>query len=65
MVDQMGKPFLDTTKTLVLDPIGMRSSGFQPYGSRNPNKVAMPVDDQEKPIPGGPHTYPELAGAGL
>jgi CubicO group peptidase (beta-lactamase class C family) len=37
----------------------------QPLDSKGLNKVAMPVDDQGKPILGGPHTYPELAAAGL
>jgi CubicO group peptidase (beta-lactamase class C family) len=66
MIDQTGKPFPEIMKTLVLDPIGMRSSAYQqPLDSKGLNKVAMPVDDQGKPILGGPHTYPELAAAGL
>jgi CubicO group peptidase (beta-lactamase class C family) len=66
MIDQTGKPFPEIMRSLVLDPIKMRSSAYQqPLDQKKLSKVAMPVDDQGKPIVGGPHTYPELAAAGL
>jgi len=66
MIDQSGKPFPDLMKNLVLEPIGMNSSIFQqPLDRRSSRKVAMPVDSQGKLVAGGPHTYPEMAAAGL
>ncbi len=66
MIDQSGKPFPDLMKDLVLEPVGMENSTFQqPLDKGSLQKVAMPVDSQGKPIAGGPHTYPEMAAAGL
>jgi CubicO group peptidase (beta-lactamase class C family) len=66
MIDVTGKPFPEIMKSLVIDPIGLDSSAYQqPIDPALLPKVAMPVNDQGKPIPGGPHTYPELAAAGL
>ncbi|WP_157178212.1 serine hydrolase domain-containing protein [Terriglobus roseus] len=66
MIDQSGKAFPQLMKESVLGPVGMSSSTFQqPLDPAKRNKVAMPVDSQGKPIPGGPHTYPEMAAAGL
>ena len=44
----------------------MQSSTYQqPLDPGLLMKVAFPVDPHGKPIPGGPHIYPELAAAGL
>ena len=66
MIDQSGKPFPDLMRNLVLEPVGMNSSTFQqPLDRRSLRKIAMPVDSQGKLVAGGPHTYPEMAAAGL
>ena len=66
MIDATGKPFPEILKTLVVDPLGLHHSAYQqPISPALLPQVAMPVDAQGKPTPGGPHTYPELAAAGL
>jgi CubicO group peptidase (beta-lactamase class C family) len=66
LIDATGKPFADLLQTTVLNPSGMHESSFQqPIDPSLLARVAMPVDADGKPIPGGPHTYPELAAAGL
>jgi len=66
MIDATGKPFPQIMKATVLDPIAMQSSTYQqPLDPGLLMKVALPVDAHGKPIPGGPHIYPELAAAGL
>jgi CubicO group peptidase (beta-lactamase class C family) len=66
MLDVTGKPFPEIMKPLVIDPIGLHHSAYQqPIAPSLLPQVAMPVDSHGKPIPGGPHTYPELAAAGL
>jgi CubicO group peptidase (beta-lactamase class C family) len=66
MIDQSGKAFPDLMEELVLGPVGLKSSTFQqPLDRAMWKSVAMPVDSHGKPIPGGPHTYPEMAAAGL
>jgi CubicO group peptidase (beta-lactamase class C family) len=66
MLDVTGKPFPEIMKSLVLDPIHLRHSAYQqPIDPAKLPLVAMPVDSHGKPIPGGPHTYPEFAAAGL
>jgi CubicO group peptidase (beta-lactamase class C family) len=66
MIDATGKPFPELLQTMVLKPLGMRDSAYQqPIEAALLDRVALPVDSDGKPIPGGPHTYPELAAAGL
>lgn len=66
MIAASGKPYAQLLKTLVLDPVGMTDSTFeQPLPAALASRVARPVDDNGKPIAGGPHVYPELAAAGL
>ena len=66
MIDVTGQLFPDLLKTLVLDPLKMAHSGYlQPLLPSLMNKAALPVDGSGKPIAGGPHTYPEMAAAGL
>ena len=65
-IDATGKLFPEIMKTIVLDRVGMRSSTYQqPIDPALLPNVAFPVDSDGKPIPGGPHTYPEMAAAGL
>lgn len=64
--DATHSPFAELAKTIVLKPIGMSRSSFQqPLDLSSKTSVAMPYDSSGTPIAGGPHTYPELAAAGL
>jgi CubicO group peptidase (beta-lactamase class C family) len=66
MVDATGQTFPQIMQSLVLGPIGMRHSTYQqPLPQARLEEVALPVDNKGEPIPGGPHTYPEMAPAGL
>ncbi len=66
MMDATGKPFPEIMKMIVLDPVGMHSSTYQqPINPALLANVAFPVDGNGKPIPGGPHIYPEMGAAGL
>lgn len=45
MIDATGKPFPEIMKTIVLDPVGMRSSTYQqPIDPALLPNVAFPVD---------------------
>ena len=66
LVDVTGEPFPDLMQRLVLGPIGMsRSTYQQPLPAARRGEAAQPHDGAGRPVPGGPHTYPELAAAGL
>lgn len=66
LIDVTGKPFPDLLEETVLKPFGMtHSSFFQPLPAREAQMAAMPYRRDLAPVPGGPHTYPELAAAGL
>lgn len=66
MIDQSGESFPALMKELVLDPIGMKRSSFrQPLDHAMLEGAALPFDNEGNPTRGGPHTYPELAAAGL
>lgn len=66
MIDATGQPFPQIMQSLVIDPIGMRHSTYQqPLPQARLHEIARPADDKGEPIPGGPHTYPEMAAAGL
>lgn len=66
MIDQTGQRFSALMQDLVLKPIGMTSSTFkQPLEKSELAKVALPFDAEGRALPGGPHTYPEMAAAGL
>lgn len=66
MIDATGLPFPQIMQSLVLGPVGMRHSTYQqPLPPARLAEVALPADEQGKPIAGGPHTYPEMAAAGL
>lgn len=64
--DVTGRPFAEVLRDTVLRPAGMTHSSFaQPLDAGSLANVAWPHDGTGKPMPGGPHTYPELAAAGL
>ena len=64
--DVTGRPFADVLRDEVLQPAGMTRSSFaQPLDAVSLTTAAWPHDGAGKPVPGGPHTYPELAAAGL
>jgi CubicO group peptidase (beta-lactamase class C family) len=66
VVDATGMTFPEVMKDAVLNPAGMRASTFdQPLASPAMSRIAWPHDNKGEPIPGGPHTYPEMAAAGL
>ncbi|MDD1453188.1 serine hydrolase [Sphingomonas sp. H160509] len=64
--DVTGRPFTEVLRDEVLQPAGMTRSSFaQPLDAASLATAAWPHDGSGKPVPGGPHTYPELAAAGL
>jgi len=64
--DVTGKPFPKIMQELVLGPIGMTHSTYQqPLPAARLPEAATPYDQSGQPIVGGPHTYPEMAPAGL
>lgn len=64
--DVTGEPFPQLMQEMVLRPMGMTHSTYeQPLPSNGVAEAATPYDGAGKPIPGGPHTYPEMAPAGL
>ena len=64
--DVTGRPFAEVLRVEVLQPAGMTLSSFaQPLDTASLATAAWPHDGLGKPVPGGPHTYPELAAAGL
>jgi CubicO group peptidase (beta-lactamase class C family) len=66
LADVTGEPFPDLMQELVLQPLHMLHSTFeQPLPDALKHLAAMPCDKDGKAIKGGPHTYPEMAVAGL
>ena len=66
LADRSGKPFDVLLADTVLKPVGMRASSFaQPLPPALLARAALPHDEKGQPVAGGPHTYPELAAAGL
>jgi len=66
LIDRSGQPFEVLLRDAVLAPLGMRDSRFaQPLPANLLARAALPHDAEGKPVAGGPHTYPELAAAGL
>ena len=64
--DVTGKPFPRLMQETVLGPIAMTSSTYQqPLPAARLKEVAMPYRQNGDPVAGGPHTYPEMAPAGL
>jgi CubicO group peptidase (beta-lactamase class C family) len=66
LVDVTGEAFPDLMRELVLGPLHMVHSTFeQPIPEKLRPLVAIPYDENGNVIEGGPHTYPEMAVAGL
>lgn len=66
MIDRSGKPFDVLLRESVLKPLGMNDSSFsQPLPAALQAQAARAHHQDGKPYPGGAHTYPELAAAGL
>ena len=64
--DVTGRPFADLLRELVLEPLGMSSSGYtQPLPDELHDEAAVAHRSDEAPVEGGWHVYPELAAAGL
>lgn len=66
LIDETKEPFAKLLHDTVLAPIGMtRSTYDQPLPEAMHASAATPYEADGKPVPGGAHTYPELAAAGL
>ncbi len=66
VLDVSKEPFPKLLHDSVLAPIGMTHSTYQqPLPSDLRPEAAMPFTDQGAAVAGGPHTYPEMAAAGL
>ena len=66
LIDATGEPFPDLMENVVLQPLHMVHSTFQqPLPEKLQALVATPYDRDGIAIEGGPHTYPEMAVAGL
>ena len=66
VADVRGEPFADVMRGHVLEPIGMvRSTYEQPIPTDRQGDVAIGYRPDGTRVPGGWHTYPEQAAAGL
>ena len=66
VVDVHGAPFATVMREEVLDPIGMsRSTYEQPIPPERQDDIATGYRADGERVPGGWHTYPEQAAAGL
>ena len=66
VADMAGKPFAAVMREEVLDPIGMsRSTYEQPIPPERQDDIATGYRSDGERVPGGWHTYPEQAAAGL
>ena len=66
LIDVTKEPFPKLLHDTVLAPIGMtRSTYEQPLPQSLRENAAMPYRGDGKEVTGGPHTYPEMAAAGL
>lgn len=66
LIDETKEPFAKLLHDTVLAPIGMTHSTYeQPLPVAMRASAATPYEADGKPVPGGAHTYPELAAAGL
>ncbi|MCW0464945.1 serine hydrolase domain-containing protein [Xanthomonas sacchari] len=66
LIDVGGQDFPTLLQQRVLAPLRMRASSFrQPLPARDLAHAAQPHDANGALVAGGPHTYPELAAAGL
>ena len=66
LIDVSHEPFPKLLHDTVLAPIGMTHSTYeQPLPAALQPSAATPYDGHDNPVPGGFHTYPEMAAAGL
>src|SRR5262249_12938142 len=66
MTDVTGEAFPPLMSELVLKPSGMTHSTYeQPLPQDRAALATMPYRSSGEPVKGGPHTYPEMAAAGL
>jgi CubicO group peptidase (beta-lactamase class C family) len=66
LLDVTGVPLPKLLSDTVLTPLGMTHSTFeQPLPAKRHAEVALPYRADGRPVEGGPHTYPEMAAAGL
>lgn len=66
MMERSKSSFAELMHDTVLKPLAMADSTFaQPLPPQMLARAALPHDSTGKPVPGGPHTYPEQAAAGL
>jgi CubicO group peptidase (beta-lactamase class C family) len=66
LVDATGRPFPELMRELVLVPARMTHSTYeQPLPATRAGEAARAHRRDGTPIPGGWHTYPEMAAAGL
>lgn len=66
LTEVTGKPFPQILHDLVLQPAGMTHSTYeQPLPMNLAAFAATPYRSDGEPVKGGPHTYPEMAPAGL
>ncbi len=66
LADVTGTPLPKLLRESVLVPLGMKLSTYeQPLPAVRAAEVALPYRGDGTPVPGGPHTYPEMAAAGL
>jgi len=66
LIDVTGEPFPELMQEIVLKPLHMIHSTFQqPIPEKLRTLAATPYDEDGNAIEGGPHTYPEMAVAGL
>ena len=66
LIDASDEPFPKLLHNTVLAPIGMRHSTYeQPLPPELRASAATPYTGKGESVPGGAHTYPEMAAAGL
>ena len=66
VIDTVKEPYPQFLHDTVLAPIGMSHSTYQqPLPATLLTNAAMPYNGDGTPVTGGPHTYPEMAAAGL
>lgn len=65
VIDVTKEPFPKLLHDTVLAPIGMTHSTYEQPLPKSYTDFALPYHADGQPTPGGPHTYPEMAAAGL
>jgi CubicO group peptidase (beta-lactamase class C family) len=66
VTDMTGKTFPQLMRDIVLDRVGATASTYeQPLPGAMRPSAALAYERSGQPVKGGPHTYPEMAAAGL